>query len=338
MKIRYRALLILAMLARFLAPSELHAQSALQAKLIDAAKKEGHLVWYTSMAIDLSKPLLDAFTKEYSFIKGDLVRAGNEQLTNRIFNETRAGKWAFDLLSLSSADLFVERGILAPYFSPERDAYIGEFKEPKGYWTSVYNSNLVLMYNTRLVRDKEAPRDYADLLDPKWKGKLLMDSTDYEWFGTLAVTWGKDKALSYMKQLSRQDLTWRRGHGLVAQLIGAGELPLGWAYTFRVERMKKDGAPVDWADTFDPIMTTVHGIGVGSKASSPNAAKLFIDFILSRRAQQMIRDLRLVPSRRDVEPLVPKMDQNKLKIRRIPKEVALNIDQYAKEFREIFGN
>jgi ABC-type Fe3+ transport system substrate-binding protein len=64
---------------------------------------------------------------------------------------------------------------------------------------------------------------------------------------------------------------------------------------------------------------------------------LFIDFLLSRRTQQMIRDLRLVPSRRDIEPLVPKMDQNKLKIRRIPREVALNVEQYAKEFRDIFG-
>lgn len=240
-------------------------------------------------------------------------------------------------LSISSMDMFVERNLLAPYFSTERDAYIDQFKDPKGFWTSVYNSNLVLMYNTRLVRNTEVPRDYADLLDPKWKGKLLMDSTDYEWYGTLAVAWGKDKAASYMKQLARQDLTWRRGHGLVAQLIGAGELPLGWAYTFRVERMKQDGAPVDWAATFDPIMTTIHGIGISAKASSPNAARLFVDFILSQRAQQMIRDLRLVPSRRDVPPLVAKLDQNKLKIRRIPREVALNIDQYAREFREIFG-
>ena len=69
---------------------------------------------------------------------------------------------------------------------------------------------------------------------------------------------------------------------------------------------------VDWVDTFDPIMSTIHGIGLSSKAANPNTAKLFIDFVLSKRSQQRIRDLRLVPSRRDIEPLVPKMDQSKL--------------------------
>src|ERR1043166_7284615 len=142
MKKHFSVFHILAIVAILAPAARLAAQSNQQTALIEGAKKEGKLVWYTSMAIDLSKPLLDAFTKEHPFIKGDLVRAGNEQLTNRIFNETRAGKWGFDLISLSSADLFVERGLFAPYNSPEREAFIPEFKEPRGYWTSVYNSNL----------------------------------------------------------------------------------------------------------------------------------------------------------------------------------------------------
>src|SRR5919106_4121950 len=72
--------------------SGLEAQSAHQASLVESAKKEGRLVWYTSMAIDTSKPLLDAFEKQYPFIKAELVRAGEEQLMNRILSETRAGK------------------------------------------------------------------------------------------------------------------------------------------------------------------------------------------------------------------------------------------------------
>jgi ABC-type Fe3+ transport system substrate-binding protein len=72
------------------------------------------------------------------------------------------------------------------------------------------------------------------------------------------------------------------------------------------------------------------------QSHQPNTARLFIDFALSKRSQQMIRDLRLVPPRRDVEPLVAKMDQNRLKVKRIPKEVSLNTDQYAKESRNLW--
>ncbi len=315
----------------------LQAQSDHQASLIEGAKKEGQLVWYTSMAIDTSKPLLDGFLKEYPFIKAELVRLGEEQLMNRILNETRAGKWSFDVAGGSAMPLLVDRNIIAPYLSPERDAYINEFKEPQGYWTGIYINNLTLAYNTKLVAPKDAPKDYADLLDPKWKRNLLMDSTDYGWFGTLMLTLGKSKATDYMKRLARQEPRWRRGHGLIAQLIGAGESALGWAYNFRIERMKKDGAPVDWVETFNPIVVTIDGIALSAKPTNSNAAKLFIDFATSRRGQEMIREMRRIPARIDVKPLAPKMDQSKLKLKPVSKEVILNLERYAQEFRKTFG-
>jgi len=308
-----------------------------RAKVLEAAKKEGRLIWYTSMAIDTSKPMLDAFLKEHPYIQANLVRLGAEQMTNRILNETRAGNWLFDVVVLSEMEVLIERKLLSPYHSPERKAYGKEFKDEHGFWTGVYNNNLVLSYNTNLVREKEAPKDYGDLLDPKWKGKILMDSTDYDWYGTLVNVWGHERAEDYMKQLARQSPIWRRGHGLIAQLLGAGEAPLGFAYNFRIERMKKDGAPVEWVDTFNPIMMTVTGIALSTRPNHPNAAKLFIDFVLSKKGQEMVRRMRRVPSRSDIEPLAPKMDQSKLKLRRVPKDVYLNMEKYAREFRKIFG-
>ncbi len=214
---------------------------------------------------------------------------------------------------------------------------MSEFKDPQGHWTGIYVNNLVATYNTAMVAPKDVPRDYPDLLDPKWRGKILMDSTDYDWFGTLVVVWGREKAVKYMEGLARQDIKWRRGHGLLAQLTAAGEAPLGWAYNFRVERMKKDGAPVEWIETFDPIVATVNGIGLSAKATHPNAAKLFIDFALGKKGQEMIRQMRRIPARSDIDPLAPKMDQSKLKLKAVPKEVYLNLDDYAREFRKIFG-
>ena len=319
------------------AATNLYAQSAQPSALIEGAKKEGKLVWYTSMAIDTSKPLLDAFVKDYPFIKAELVRAGEEQLMNRILSETRAGKWLFDAVSTSAMSVLVERHTITPYINREGEAFLSEFKDPQGYWTGVFVNNLVLCYNTNMLAAKDAPKNYPDLLDPKWKGKMLMDSTDYDWFGTLSTVWGKEKTAQYMKRLALQNPLWRRGHGLTAQLLGAGEVPLAWAYNFRIERMKKEGAPVDWIETFDPIVVTMSGMGLSAKAANPNAAKLLIDFATSKKGQQMVREMRRIPARTDIEPLAPKMDQSKLKLKAVPKEVYLNLDDYAREFRKIFG-
>lgn len=152
-------------------PAGLNTQMPSQSALIEGAKKEGKLVWYTSMAIDTSKPLLDAFLKEYPFVKAELVRAGEEQLMNRILSETRAGKWLFDAVSTSALSVLVERRMTAPYLPPERDAFLNEFRDPQGHWTGIFVNNLVLGYNTSMLPAKDAPKNYSDLVDPKWKGR-----------------------------------------------------------------------------------------------------------------------------------------------------------------------
>src|SRR5574341_2505469 len=102
----------------FSAAANLYAQTSAQSALVEGAKKEGRLVWYTSMAIDTSKPLLDAFQKEYPFVKAELVRAGEEQLMNRVLSETRAGQWLFDAVSTSAISVLADRHMIAPYRTP----------------------------------------------------------------------------------------------------------------------------------------------------------------------------------------------------------------------------
>ncbi len=335
MRLRLYFLFVAILFLLSIIASVLHAQSTSQ--LIEAAKKEAKVVWYTSMAIDTSKPLLDAFLKEYPFIKADLVRAGEEQLTNRMLSETRAGQWLFDAVSTSSIGALIERKMITPYLAPERDAFMDQFKDPQGYWTGVFANNLILAYNTKMVAAKDAPKDYPDLLDPKWKGQILMDPTDYDWFGTLIAAWGREKTVQYMQRLAKQQPSWRRGHGLTAQLLGAGETGLAWAYSFRIERMKREGAPVEWIETFDPIVVTISGIGLSAKATNPNAARLLINFATSKKGQEMVREMRRIPARGDVKPFAPKMDQSKLTLKAVPKEVYSGLDDHAREFRKIFG-
>ena len=289
------------------------------------------------MAIDDSKPVLDAFSKEFPFVKPQLVRLGGQPLLNRIMTESKAGRSTFDTVACLEIGILVERNLLSPYVSPESGAFDNRVKDPKGYWTGIYNNNLVLTYNTRMVAEKDAPKTYTDLLQPKWKNNILMHPAAYGFYGTLVTVWGRSKADDYIKQLMRQNVTMRPGWGLIAQLVAAGESPLGFAYNFRAEDMKKGGAPIDWVDTFDPIVTSVTAIGVSAKPSNPNTAKLFVDFILSKRGQEIIRDLGRTPSRGDIKPLAPKMDQTKLKLQFVPAGVYLHYDQYARDYRKLIG-
>jgi iron(III) transport system substrate-binding protein len=313
------------------------AQSDHTAKLVEGAKKEGNLVWYTSMNVTESKPLVDDFEKQYPFIKTELFRASGEKIQNRVTTEVRAGKWEFDLVSISEIGTLLEAKALSPYVSPESKSLIKEFKHPEGYWTAVYSNYYVPGYNTRQVSEKDAPKRWEDFLDPKWKGKISMDQEDYPWYVTLLAAWGKERTQKFMTALAKQDIQWRKGHTLIAQLMGAGEFPVAIVYAHRAESDKKKGAPVEWVHTVDPIVAAVNSVGLGAKPKNPNSAKLLIDFILSKKAQEKIRSFNRVPARGDVEPPSPKMDQSKLKLRVVPHDTATRYNEYVKEFRGIFG-
>src|ERR1051325_2369893 len=142
------ALLAAVLSAAFETPAG--AQSNATAKLIEGAKKEGLLSWYTSMSVVESKPIADEFEKQYPFIKLDLFRSSGEKVQNRAATETRAGRWVFDVASLSEIAPLIEHKLIAPYISPETAHYIKELKDPQGYWNAVYINYYVPGYNTRM--------------------------------------------------------------------------------------------------------------------------------------------------------------------------------------------
>ena len=309
------------------------------AKLIEGAKKEGKLVWYTTMGVSDSKPMLDAFKKKYPFVKTELFRAGGDRTTNRILTETRAGRWQFDVVSNGGIriNVLVQHGRISPYVSPEAKAYTQEFKDPAGHWTGIYNNYYVIGYNTEQVSKAEAPKLWEDLLDPRWRGKISIDQHEFPWYATLLAAWGKEKTQRYMRGLAKQQIHWRRGHTLIAQLMAAGEFSVAIVYAHRIEDMKKKGAPVEWINTLDPIVVSVLGIGLSARPKNPNTAKLFIDFVLSKEGQEIIRSFNRIPARADVEPPSPKMDQAMLKLRTIPNDVGTRYNEYSREFRRTFG-
>ncbi len=308
-----------------------------RAKLIESAKKEGKLIWYTSTNVTESKPLLDDFEKQYPFIRGEIFRASGEVILNRIISETRAGRWNFDVVMVGEFDVLMGAKLLAPYKSPEAKNFIADFINPNGYWSAVYVNYRTIGYNSKIVAEKDAPKQWEDLLDAKWKGKISLEEEDYVWYGALVKYWGKEKTQKYMRALAKQDIQWRKGHTLISQLMAAGEFPLGVIYAHRIEEMKQRGAPVEWSNTVNPVVATLNGAGLSLKAPHPNAARLYIDYLLSKPAQQRLRTLRRIPARSDVEPLSPKMDQSKLKLAIALRDSVEEYNASIKEFREIFS-
>ncbi len=312
------------------------AQDSHTQKLIDGAKKEGALVWYMSASIEDAKAILLAFSKKYPFLKTDFFRAGSARLFNRIMNEARAGKVLFDLVAVRGLEThqLVKAGLLQPYVSPESAAYPAGFKDSKGYWVDYFDSYNVIGYNTQLVARDQAPKSWEDLLDPKWKGKIALDEENFSWYGAMTQKWGKEKTQRYMRALAKQDIQLRNGQTLIAQLMAAGEFSVAMVLAHRIEKMKEQGAPVEWVTTLDPVTASLHPIGIAAKAPHPNAAKLFVDFILSKDGQQLLLSIERTPARPGIDT---KMEARKLKLFPMPPELGERYEQFQKEFREIFG-
>jgi iron(III) transport system substrate-binding protein len=311
-------------------------QTSEQASLIEGAKKEGHVIWYATLNISDSNALLNRFNQKYPFIKTELLRAGSEQLLNRILTEDSAGRSALDLVNITTINALKKRNLLQAYQSPEFAAYPPQFKDTGNYWATVYNIYYVIGYNPKMVAPKDAPKNWDDFLDPKWKGKIGMDQEEYEWYAATVGYWGREKAEKFHRALAKQGVHWNRGHTMISQLMAAGEFPLGIVYAHRVESMKKSGAPIEWVKTADPVFVTLSPVAVAAKARNPNAAKLLMDFVLSREAQLMLRNSNRSSGRSDVEPLVPEMHPSKLKIAAIDPSVGEELTKYSKEFRDIY--
>lgn len=334
-----RFLIGLAALAILVVPLRLDgfAQTAAPAaNLVEGAKREGRVVFYTPLNITDSRALLQRFEQKYPFVKTELLRLSAEPLLNRILTEERAGRSAVDVVNNNVINALKKAKLLALYKSPEQAAYPEAFRDPDGFWTSLNSNYYVLGYNSKLIPAKEAPADWSDLLQPKWKAKIGMDQEEFEWFAAMSDAWGRERALKFHRALAQQQIHWRKGHTLISQLIAAGEFPLGIVYAHRAESMKRAGAPIEWVKSLNPVLATLTPVALAAKAPHPNAAKLLVDFLLSREAQQMLIAANRVSGRSDVESIVPEMHPSKLKLQTIDPRIAEELNRHAAEFRDIY--
>ena len=311
--------------------------AASQDGLLEGARREGELVYYASMNVAEANAVIGAFEKRYPFIKVKLNRIGSEKLLTRVLTEARAKKIFADVIQTVefSMHIFSRSGILARYTPQANSIYPKEFKE-EGFWTTVYYNAYVTAYNTRLVATRALPKSYDDLLDPKWKGALMMEGTKADWFAGMLQILGQERGLKYMRALAKQQPSPREGHELLAQLIVAGEglfdinIPAA-----SVERMKERGAPIDWT-ALGEVPAIMVGIGLSAQAPHPNAAKVFLDFVLSREGQKLMQTPGRLIARGDLANEQAAMLKG-LKIVPVDPALAEKLDEYAKQLRSIFG-
>jgi iron(III) transport system substrate-binding protein len=303
----------------------------------EKGEAEGKLMFYAAFNAADSKKLTDGFKQLYPKIDAAFYRTTDAALMERILTENRAGQNLWDVAMTTSfyGHNLKKRGLFAPYDSPERKYFRDGYKDPQGAWTSIYTNYAAFGYNTRAVPKASVPKSYTDLLKPEWKGQLGMDSKAYEWFGTMIRSMGEEKGLAFMRELAKQAQL-RAGRTLLAQLVAAGEFTGALtAYSQTFEVLKPTGAPIEWV-YLNPVFANIHPVGISAKAPHPNAARLFIDFVLSKRGQELVRGMNRIPDRIDTPPEQARLMEG-IKPAFAPVEVLENFQRYGKMFDEIFG-
>ena len=308
------------------------------AKLVEGAKKEGNIAWYTIMSVPESSVMAKKFETKYPFVKIEILRNNATLLFDRVMSEASAKVFKADVISTQglTSHVMKQKGLFQKYMSPQSASYPEGAKDPDGYGTAVYLNTKVIGYNTKLVAPKDVPGSFQDLLDPKWKGgKISVDTDNYEWFGNMLNILGRAKGLELMKRISLQQPQIRTGQTLRTTLLAAGEFSLAAPVNADgVERFKSQAAPIEWV-AVEPVITLKHMASVSAHAPHPNASKLFIDFMLSKEGQDIIRSVGRIPARPDIEPIAVKLTRG-VKLTYSDHSIADNYTDIRREYDDIF--
>jgi iron(III) transport system substrate-binding protein len=308
-----------------------------QQALLEKAKAEGEVTFYSSLQAAQIDPFVRVFNKRYPFIKVNTYRASGQKQIIKIETELKAGRHTADVIngSAEQAASIKSFGALDAYHSPQREFFPAEYKGRDGYFTSFYIIPMVLGYNTNMVKRDEAPKSYEDLLNPRWKSNMFLDDEAFEWFAVLLRHFGKEKGLQYMKSLAQQDLSMQRGRTGQTQLLVAGERAIGIALSgHTVLDLKDKGAPINWA-ALDPYFSQANMMMLARHAPHPHAAALFMDWSLSDEGQAVITTFGRVVARNGVKQRFPELMEKKSSLVDTDM-IGPILSQTSKEFREIF--
>ena len=277
-------------------PSELYAKLAklppdqLDQVLYEGAKKEGAVAYASPAEENQISKLMEGFMSKYPGIKGQSLGGQQEDISNRILAEARAGRSSFDIIGIGTfLGEYREAKALAEIYDLVGDArYPAKFRGKDFYsWNLL---SMVIAYNTNLVKASEAPKGYMDILDPKWKGQIAVDTSPDTWVFGMLNKWGNEKTYDYQKKLIQdQQALIRKGHTNQTNLLIAGAFPVAVElYSYKIADMKNKGAPVEMIFPKEFVSAEASGVGISSRALHPYAALLFARFHIDPNGGQKI--------------------------------------------------
>ena len=314
--------------------------------LYEAAKKEGQVVWYTSLIVNQAvRPLVDAFNKKYPGVEVKYARGDSGPNAIKVINEARAGRVEGDVFDgIATTAPLLKAGLVEPFTPSEANKYPSALRDPDGRWNALVVYFLTPGVNTQLVGADEI-KTAQDLLNPKWQGKIAWSTEPSSgapvYVGSALQTMGEDKGMAFLRALAKQDIVNvdATNRAILDQVIlGQYAIALSIFNHHAVVSAKK-GAPVAWLKV-EPIPAPFHSIGLVKNAPHPNAGKLLIDFLLSEEGQRAFADVDYLPAMPSVPAKTPevKPEAGGFSANFIsPATASDNIDRWVKIKKELFN-
>ena len=305
MKLQFAALTLSAVVS-------LASARADEAALYAEAKKEGQVVWYTTLIVNQAvRPLVEAFQKKYPGVEVKYNRADSMPTALKLIQEARAGGPQADVADgIETQPPLARAGLIEPYVSAHAAKYPRELQDPDGMWIATNLYFLTPGYNTNLITPADAPKSLDDLLDPRLRGRMAWSTArgagGTTFVGAVLLHLGEEKGLAWLKRLQAQqvvntDITAR---AILDQVI-TGEYLIGLStFNHHAVLSKQKGAPVDWIK-MDPIAAPLQVTSIVKGARHPNAGRLLLDFIASEEGQKVLSDSDYLPAMPSIPAKTP---------------------------------
>jgi iron(III) transport system substrate-binding protein len=313
--------------------------------LFAQAKKEGELTWYIAhWGTDLANKVANAFTEAYPGVKVNVVRATSQVIYQRLTQDMKARVANCDVFSSADNGQYVtlkaDNKLIA--FEPKNLAssapVLRDF-DPQHFTTITDANPTVLCYNTKLVSESEAPKRWTDLLDPKWSGQIAVPHPGFSGaMGAWTVAMTNLYGWQFFEKLHKNKPFVARSLVDPPVTIGSGERKIGLSTVATAVGMKSRGQPIAPSYPEDGAMLNVGPTAIIAGAKHPNAARLFIEYLLSKPAGDFAAEEFLVPIRTDVKPVAGVPALGGLKgIKSDPIEISQKLPDLIEKWRDTFG-